>query len=78
MEAKILMSDLKDPLSDAIKILDSEPAKNLLSSPAKEIGELQGTVANLLRFYATENLERIFKKWAKFRRQGHPLTGRML
>lgn len=58
-----------NPLSDAAKILESEPAKNLLSPPTKEIGEFLGTLANLTRFYATENLERILKKWAEFRRR---------
>jgi hypothetical protein len=68
------MGDQNNPLSDAIKILESEPAKNLLSPVTKEIGEFLGTVANLARFYATENLERIFKRWASFRGHAHPLS----
>jgi hypothetical protein len=62
------MSIPDDPLSNAAKILQSEPVKDLLSPPAKEIGEFLGTVANLARFYMTENLERIFKEWARSRR----------
>jgi hypothetical protein len=55
-----------DPFSDALlKVLESEPAKNLLSPVTVEVGELLGTIANLARFYATDNLQRVFKKWAK-------------
>jgi hypothetical protein len=62
------MGSPNDPLSEAVgKILDSEPAKNLLSPATKELGELFGTFANLARFYVTDNLESVFTKWAKFR-----------
>jgi hypothetical protein len=59
-----------NPLSDALRVLESEPVKNLVSPSTKEVGELLGTVANLARFYATDNLERIFKKWASYRKGG--------
>ena len=61
------MSDPSDPLSNALKVLECEPVKILVSPPAKEIGELLGTVANLARFYVTQNLEKVFKQWADFR-----------
>jgi hypothetical protein len=61
------MGNPNNPLSDAIKILDSEPAKNLLSPVTKEVGEFIGTCANLVRFYVTANLESIFTKWARHR-----------
>ncbi|MGB6481997.1 MAG: hypothetical protein WBE86_00765 [Candidatus Acidiferrales bacterium] len=49
-------------LPDAISgILNSEPAKNLLSPVSKEVGEFLGSVASLARFYITNNLETIFK-----------------
>jgi hypothetical protein len=61
------MGDANNALSDAVKVLECEPVKNLVSPSTKEIGEFLGTVANLARFYATDNLERIFKKWATYR-----------
>jgi hypothetical protein len=64
------MGDPNNPLSYAKEILDSEPGKNLLSPVTKEVGEFLGTIANMARFYATENLEKIFTKWAKCRRSG--------
>ena len=39
----------------------------------KEVGEFLGTVANLTRFYATENLEKIFTKWTKAHRTGYTI-----
>jgi hypothetical protein len=68
------MGDSNNPLSDLNEILDSEPVKNLLSPVTKEVGEFLGTLANLCRFYATENLGKIFGKWEKFRHCGHPLS----
>jgi hypothetical protein len=59
-------------LPDAgLKILE-EQANNLLSPTIKEIGGLLGDVANLGRFYMTQNLEKIFEKWARSR-DGHAL-----
>jgi hypothetical protein len=66
------MGTPNDLLSDASKILQSEPVKNLLGPPTKEIGELLGTAANLVRFYATGNLEKIFTKWAQSRNGDAP------
>jgi hypothetical protein len=54
-------------LPDAgFRILE-EQANNLLSPTTKEIGGLLGDVANLGRFYMTQNLEKIFKQWAESR-----------
>ncbi len=67
------MSDQNNPLSDAAKILDSELAKNLLGPVTKEVGQFLGHIANLARFYATDNIARIFTKWAKFHRDGRTI-----
>jgi hypothetical protein len=68
------MGDANDPLSDVAKILDSEPVKNLFSPVTREVGEFLGTIAGLGRFYATRNLEKIFKEWAQSRRGERVLT----
>lgn len=62
------MSDQKDPLSQAIEVLNAEPVKNLLSPVTNEIGQMLGVVASCARFYMTENLEKVFTKWAASRR----------
>jgi|SRR5665213_2362865 len=49
------------------KALNTEPAKNLLSPVTKEIGDLLGEVANAARFYANDNLQKIFTKRARSR-----------
>ncbi|HEU5408673.1 MAG TPA: hypothetical protein VFU48_12955 [Nitrospira sp.] len=67
-------SDPTELISEATKVL-AEPVSNVLSPPTKEMGELLGTIANLCRFYATENLARIFTKWAEYRRGERPLNG---
>lgn len=38
-----------------------------------EIGAFLGDATNMFRFYATENLKKIGKKWAKYREQGRTL-----
>ena len=67
------MEDANDVVSAASKILESEAAKNLLSPVTKEIGGFLGMIANLARFYATENLSSIFTKWGKFYASGRSL-----
>jgi hypothetical protein len=52
------------------KLLNAEPVKQLLSPASHEIGGLLGDIANMARFYATRNLEKIFTKWAHSRRKG--------
>jgi hypothetical protein len=66
--------DPNELISEVTKVL-AEPINNILSPPTKEIGELLGTIANLCRFYATENLASIFKEWAKYRRGERLLNG---
>jgi abortive infection alpha-like protein len=61
------MSQSNNPVSDVAKLLDSELVKNAGSPLTKEIGEFLGTVANLCRFYMTENLESVFTRWAAVR-----------
>jgi hypothetical protein len=67
------MSDPNDALKPISDIINAEPVKNLLSPLTKEVGELIGTVANCARFYATENLEKIFTKWANAHRSGYTI-----
>jgi len=67
-----------DPLeliSEVVTKVIAEPINNVLSPPTKEVGDLLGTIANLCRFYATDNLAKIFKKWAEYRRGERPLNG---
>jgi hypothetical protein len=66
--------DPSDLISEVAKVL-AEPINNVLSPPTKEMGDLLGTIANLCRFYATDNLAKIFKKWAEYRRGERPLKG---
>jgi abortive infection alpha-like protein len=68
------MSNPGEWLSEIAKVL-TEPINNLLSPPSKEMGDLLGTIANLCRFYATDNLAKIFEKWAEYRRGERPLNG---
>lgn len=65
--------DPSELISEAAKVL-AEPINNVLSPPTRELGDFLGTIANLCRFYATENLAKIFKKWAEYRRGERPLN----
>jgi hypothetical protein len=56
----------------AAKVLDSDISKALLFPVASETGLLLAEITNAVRFYATENLERLFPKWARHREK--PLT----
>lgn len=49
------------------KLLNTELAKGLLSPASHEIGGHLGDIANMTRFYATRNLEKIFTTWARSR-----------
>lgn len=61
------MSD-ENPIVGIVKdVLESEQGKNLLSPVTKEVGEALGTIGNLVRFYMTDNLQRIFPKWWSYR-----------
>lgn len=51
----------------AAKTLDAEPMRNLLSPVTNELGLMLGDIGNVVRFYANENLRKIFKKWAEMR-----------
>lgn len=61
------MGGENNPLSEAAKILESEVATNLLSPVTKEIGIFLGDVANLSRFYLTQNLGKVFVEWWQLR-----------
>src|SRR5579862_6391831 len=57
----------------AAKVLESTIAVNLLNPVAVEVGQLLGDIAGMVRFYATDNLTRIFTKWAQMRASKPPL-----
>lgn len=69
-------SDFFDPNAAAGKIakemMNSEPMKNLLGPITQNIGATLGLVSDIARFYAEENLAKIFQKWEK-QRKGKPL-----
>ena len=53
------------------KAANSEAGKALILPTAQELGKFFGDLANISRFYATDNLERIFTKWAEHRKAEH-------
>jgi hypothetical protein len=57
----------------AAKVLETTVAINLLNPVAVEVGRLLGDIAGLVRFYATDNMARIFTKWAVLREGKCPL-----
>jgi hypothetical protein len=71
------MADSFDPNEAAGEvaksILNSEPVNNLLGPLTQSIGIILGQVGDIARFYADENLTRIFTKWAT-KRDGEPLN----
>jgi hypothetical protein len=60
------------------KVLNSEPVKELLNPASHEVGAFFGDVANMFRFYATENLKKIARKWARNREQTEHGKGKVL
>lgn len=68
-------SDL-DPNAAAGEIvkeaLNSELMKDLLGPMAQNIGLILGQITDIARFYAEDNVAKIFKKWAR-QRKGKPL-----
>jgi hypothetical protein len=66
--------DPQDLLSDAAAKIVAEPVSKALSPAATEVGALLGEVANMCRFYATRNLEKICTKWAESRHGKRPLN----
>jgi hypothetical protein len=67
------MIDPTDPLTDlAVKAMDTEPIKNFLSPVTAEVGQMMGLVANVARFYMTDNLGRVFTKW-RLQREGRTI-----
>ena len=60
------------------KALSSEPVKELIGPAAHEAGIFFGDVANMFRFYATENLEKTGSRWARNREQEKLGKGQVL
>ncbi len=50
------------------KVVDSKVAVSLLGPAATELGDLMGQIASVAHFYATDNMARIFKRWAEDRK----------
>jgi len=57
----------------AAKVLESKVVINLLNPVAVEVGQFLGDIAGMVRFYATDNMARIFTRWAKIREGKPPL-----
>jgi hypothetical protein len=55
------------------KTLDSESAKNLLGPVTSELGLTLGEIGSVVKFYTSENLRRVFTKWAQ-QRQRQPIN----
>ena len=61
------MRESSDPLSTIEKITNSEIVKNLFGPATKQLGEGLGTIADMARFYMTQNLSRVCTKWSRYR-----------
>lgn len=73
-----MSNGVPDPIELIAKVVTetiAEPINDALTPPSKEVGDFLATIANLCRFYATDNLAKIFKKWAEYRRGERPLNG---
>ena len=57
----------------AAKVLETDVSRHLLDPAASEVGKLMGEIASVARFYATDNMARIFKRWAESR-NGRPVV----
>jgi hypothetical protein len=51
-----------------VKGLETEPVKNLLGPVTKELGLIGDDLASIVRFYINLNLQKVFKLWAKSRK----------
>ncbi len=60
---------VSNAVNEAAKAANSEAGKALTLPAAHEIGQLLGEVANLFRFYTTENLGKIFTRWDEYRKE---------
>lgn len=71
---KLAQEMISDAVSEtASKVLESTIAINLLNPVAVEVGQFLGDLGSLIRFCATDNLARIFTKWAATRKGQPPL-----
>lgn len=68
---------VSNAVNEAAKAANSEAGKALTLPAAHEIGQILGDVANIFRFYTTDNLGKIFTRWDAYRKeQKRPLTER--
>jgi len=63
------MCDPNEIISEAtanatVKVLESKPVENLLAPVTEELGLALGDIGAVFRFYVSENLKKIFTKWA--------------
>ena len=64
-------------VNEVAKVANSDAGKALTLPAAHEIGLLLGEVANIFRFYTTENLGKVLTRWDVYRKaQEKPLTER--
>lgn len=62
----------KDVVSDTVSKSLEKPIENLLGPVTQELGLTLGELGSLVRYYTTENLRNVFKKWAEHRK-GKPI-----
>lgn len=55
-----------------VKALESKPVENLLAPITNELGLTLGDIGSVVRFYVSQNLTKVFTKWAQ-KRQGRPV-----
>lgn len=66
------MDWVKDVVSDTLSKSLEKPVENLLGSVTTELGLTFGDVGSVFRFYVSDNLCKVFTKWAE-QRKGKPL-----
>ncbi|MDE3187409.1 MAG: DUF4393 domain-containing protein [Acidobacteriota bacterium] len=63
---------VKDVVSDTLSKSLQKPVENLLGPVTTELGLTLGDAGSLFRFYVSDNLTKVFTKWAEHRK-GKPL-----
>jgi hypothetical protein len=58
----------KDVVSDTLSKAIEKPVDNLLGPVTTELGLTLGDVGSVFRFYVSDNLTRVFAKWAELRK----------
>ena len=66
------MNAAKDVVSDTLSKSLEKPVENLLGPVTKHLGLAFGELGSVFRFYTSQNLNKVFTKWAEHRK-GKPL-----